>query len=69
VYDIETWAMIVNGMRLEEAENTMLRWMCRVTLSDGTRTAELMDCLRIVGVEEVLRHERLRLYGHLERKD
>jgi len=47
--------MKVNDTRiLEMAENTMLRWMCGVTLRDRRRTAELMDCLGVVSVEEVV---------------
>jgi len=46
VYGSETWAMKVNDMRrLERAENTMLRWMCDLTLRDKKLTAELLDCL------------------------
>jgi len=50
VYGSETWAMKVNDMRrLERAQNTMLRWMCGVTLRDWNhRPGELMDCLGVV---------------------
>jgi len=40
--------------RLEWAENTMLRWMSDVTLRDWKRTAEFMDCLGVVSVEEMV---------------
>jgi len=44
MYGGETWAMKVNDMlRLERAENTMLKWMCGVTLKDIKRPSELMD--------------------------
>jgi len=44
--------MKLNNMkRLERAENTMLIWMCGVTLSDRKRTVEVMDYLRNVSVE------------------
>jgi len=32
----------------------MLRWMCGVTLRDGMWTEELMDCLGVVSVDEVI---------------
>jgi len=40
--------------RLEGADNTMLRWMCDAILGDRIRTAELMDDLGVVFMEEVL---------------
>jgi len=55
--------------RLRRAENNMLRWMSGVTLRDRKQTAELMDCLEVVSVEEVVCCRRLRWYGHVERKD
>jgi len=44
----ETWAIKANDMRrLDKAENTMLRWMCGVTLNYRVRSAELRNLLRI----------------------
>jgi hypothetical protein len=69
VYGSETWAMKVNDVRrLERAENTMVRWMCGVTLGDGLRLVDLRKRLVIVCVDEVVRRGRLRWYGHVERK-
>jgi len=49
----------------------MLRWMFGVTLRDRKRTAELLDCLGVVSVDEMViyRRLRLRLYRHVEGKD
>jgi len=47
----------------------MLRWMCGVTFWDRKQTAELLDCLGVVSVNEMVSHGRLRWYGHVERKD
>jgi len=41
----------------------MLRWMCGVALRDRKRTAELIDCLGVVSVEEVVNRGRIRWYG------
>src|SRR5271163_3132624 len=69
VYGSETWAVKVNDVRqLERAENTMVRWMCGVSLRDRMRFADLRERLDIVFVDEVLRRGRLRWYGHVERK-
>jgi len=43
--------------------------MCDATLRDRKRTVELMDCLGIVGMEEVVSQGRLRWYEHVESKD
>jgi len=43
--------------------------MCGVTLRDKKWTADLMECLGVAGVEEVLSHGRLRWYGHVEHTD
>jgi len=48
--------------RCERAENTMLKWMCGVN-------AELMDCLGVVSVREVVSCRPLRWYGHVKRID
>jgi len=54
--------------RLEMKENTMLKWMCGVTLRERKRTAELMDCLGVVsGVEpptvEVISLRTTKMHG------
>jgi len=55
VYDSEIWAMKGNDMRRWEwVENTMLRWVCSVTLGDKKRTTGLTDCLGAVCVKEVV---------------
>jgi hypothetical protein len=44
VYGSETWAVKVSDMsRLERADNTMVRWMCGVTLRDRRRSVELRE--------------------------
>jgi len=47
----------------------MLRWMCGVTLRDRKRTAELLDCLGVVSVDELVTRGRLGWYENVERKD
>ena len=46
----------------------MVRWMCGVSLKDGRRTVDLYSLLGVRSVANVMRHGRLRLFGHLERK-
>jgi hypothetical protein len=61
--------MKVSDMKsLERTENTMVRWMCGVTLRDRRPSVELRERLGIEYVTEVARRGRLRLFGHMERK-
>src|SRR5437867_1216289 len=70
VYGSETWPMKVNDMqRLVRTETSMVRWMSGVTLKDRRPSEELRLGLGIEGVEEVVRRGRLRLFGHVERKE
>jgi hypothetical protein len=69
VYGSETWAMKVEDMnRLQRVENIMVRWMCSVSLKKRIETEELRNRLGIASVDAVVRRERLRWFGHVERK-
>ena len=69
-YGSETWAVkLEDTHRLERNEMMMVRWMCGVTLKDRRSNLELLQRLGIVGIAEVVRHGRLRWFGHVERKD
>ena len=68
LYASETWAMRVEDLhRLERNENSMIRWMCSVKLSDRKSMAELREALGIIELKIVLQSNRLRWFGHLER--
>jgi len=70
VYGSETWAMRVEDMnRLVRAKRMMVRSMCGVSLRDGKSSAELLSRLRLVSVSEVVEKNRLRWFGHVEKKD
>ena len=70
VYASETWTVRVEEeQRMERNENVMLRWMCGVTLRDKIPTVELRRRLGIEGVVEVMKWDRLRWFGHVERKE
>ena len=56
VYGSETWAVKVEDMRrLGRAENSMVRWMCGVTLKDRIQTVDLRKRLGIECVSDVVR--------------
>ena len=57
-----------NLRSLERTERMMVRWMCGVSLKDRRRSEDLCNLLGINCVADVVRHGRLRWFGHLERK-
>jgi len=65
----ETWPVRKrNVVALQRAEIRMVRWMCDVKLRDRLPSKELRQRLGIDGIA-VLQQNRLRLYGHVLRKD
>ena len=54
---------------LERAERMMVRWMCGVSLKDRKRSEDLYSLLGVRSVAKVVRHGRLRWFGHVERKN
>ena len=68
-YGTETWAMkIANLQSLERTERMMVRWMCGVSLKDRKRSVDMYSLLRVQSVAEMVRHGRLRWFGHVEHK-
>ena len=55
--------------RLERAERVVVRWMCGVTLKDIKTNEEMLGRLGIECVFDVVRHGKLRWFGHIERKN
>ena len=47
----------------------MVRRMCGVSLKDRKRSLDLYSLLGVESVAEVVRHSRLRWFGHVERKN
>ena len=68
-YGSETWPMkVVDEERLSRCENSMVRWMCGVSLKKRLPTAKLLEWLGIESVLDIVRRGRLRWFGHVERK-
>src|SRR5664279_5034486 len=69
-YGSETWPMKVEDMhRLERAERMMVRHMCGGSLENRKSSEELRQRLEIDNVADVIRRNRWRWFGHVERKD
>jgi len=55
--------------KLERAEIIMVWSMCGVLLTEEKSSDELLGCLGIISVVDVVRKNRLSWYGHVEKKD
>ena len=70
LYASETWPVKEEDLsRLERNDNSMLRWMCRVKLSDHVSSKDLRCRLRLVSVRALIQSRRLSWFGHVERMD
>ena len=66
IYGTDTWAMKAENLcSLERTERMMVRWMCGVSLKDRKRSEDLYSLLGIQSVAKVVRHGRLRWFGHV----
>jgi len=65
----ETWQITKELERtLERAEMRMVRWMCGKRLRDRVPSSEVRDRLGIESISTVLQRNRLRWFGHVQRK-
>ena len=70
LYASETWPMTTEVLsRLRRNDNAMIRWICSKKLSDRIPTATLCARLQLCMLEDVLRCNRLRWYGHVMRME
>ena len=53
---------------LERTEHMMVRWMYGMSLKDRKCSVDLYSLLGVQKVADVVRHGRLRWFGHLEIK-
>jgi hypothetical protein len=68
VYGSETWPMRVEDQQhLEWTERMMARLMCGVSMRNSISSDELRRRLEFDSVSTVVRHGRLRWFGHVER--
>ena len=66
----ECWALTQSALaRLERNDKAMIRWICNVKADQiqNIRTETLLNLLKIPRLEDMLRSNRLRWYGHVER--
>ena len=69
LYGIECWPVKkVFEQRMEVTEMPMLRWMCGKTMLDRIRNQEFRETLRVAPISAKMRENRLRWFGHVQRK-
>jgi len=69
VYGSETWPMKVeHEAKLERTEMRMIRWMCGVSLRERKTNVELRERIGVEPIAVVVRRNRLRWFGHIQRK-
>ena len=54
--------------KISVAEMRMLRWMCGKTRQDRIRNETVREMVGVVPIEEKLRENRLRWFGHVYRR-
>ena len=70
VYGAECWAMRAQDLRrLISTERRMLRFMCGVSLSNRVGSSEVRQRLGVESIEDWIRCQRLRWFGHVKRRD
>ena len=70
LYGSETWATKVEDIRkMQRSEMRMLRWMAGVSLIERKSNECVRSMLAINAIAEVMRRNRLRWFGHVERRD
>ena len=69
LYGTECWTIKKKHVQqMNVAEMRMLRWMCHKTRKDRIRNDYFRNHLGIAPIEEKIRENRLRWFGHIERR-
>ena len=54
--------------KLRVTEMRMLRWICGKTLKDRIRNEHIREIVGVAPIEDKMRENRLRWFGHIQRK-
>ena len=69
LYGSEIWATKIDDIRkMQRSEMRILRWMTGVSLSEGKSNEWVRNMLAINDIGEVMQRNRLRWFGHVERR-
>ena len=70
LYGSETWPTKIEDIRkIQRSEMRMLRWMAGVSLSERKSNEYVRSMLAIDDIAEIMQQNRLRWFGHVERRD
>ena len=70
LYGSETWPTKIDDIRkMQSSEMRMLRWMAGMSLSERKSNEWVRSMLAIDDIGEVMQQNRLRWFGHVERRD
>ena len=70
LYGSETWPTKIEDIRkMQRSEMRMLRWMAGVSLSERKNNECVRSMLAIDDIAELMQQNRLRWFGHVERRD
>ena len=68
LYGSETWATTADTMfRLRRNDRAIPRWMCNVKVNDKVSSDSVLSKPGLQDIETILRTNRLRWFGHVER--
>ena len=66
LYVKECWAIKrYHAQKMSVAEMYILRWMCDNTRGDKVRNEDIRTKIGVASIEEKLRENRLRWFGHM----
>jgi hypothetical protein len=69
LYSTECWAAKRHHIqKMSVAEMRMLRWMCGNTIKDKIRNEEIRKKVGVAPIENKMRENRLRWFGHIRRR-
>ncbi|CAL5439689.1 unnamed protein product [Camellia sinensis] len=69
LYGTECWATKKQHVdKMSVAEMRMLRWMCGKTRQDKIRNECIREWVGVAPIEDKLRENRLRWFGHIQRR-
>ena len=70
LYGSETWPTKIEDIRkIQTSEMRILRWVTGVSLSESKSNEWVRNILAIDDIGEVMQQNRLRWFGHVERRD
>lgn len=70
LYGSETWAVKAEQVsKLHRTEMRMIRWMSNVSLKEKKRSSDIREKMGVEAIDVVMRRNRLRWFGHVERRD